>query len=222
MPYIEATNGISLNNYVRSITKPTLLQLYKIIGHLLGDGTIEMCKTSKYPRFCFTQTFKRFEYLWSVYKSISNLCQKLPSNNKGIRKGKYFYSLVIHTRSYPFLMLLYNMFYPLVNGKRIKIIPDNLIYFLNPISLACFAMDDGAKAGNSGFYLHTKGFTFTDVYKLAGMMHYVFGYTVTVQSHENRPVIYIPSKHLFNFKNLMLPHFHPSMLYKLNLDLHKN
>jgi len=114
------------------------------------------------------------------------------------------------------------MFYPLVNGKRIKIIPDNLIYFLNPISLACFAMDDGAKAGNSGFYLHTKGFTFTDVYKLAGMMHYVFGYTVTVQSHENRPVIYIPSKHLFNFKNLMLPHFHPSMLYKLNLDLHKN
>jgi len=31
-------------------------------------------------------------------------------------------------------------------------------------------------------------------------MHYVFGYTVTVQNHENRPVIYIPSKHLLNFK----------------------
>ena len=102
MPYTESSIGIRLNNYIRSITKPTTLQLYEMIGHLLGDGSLEMCKTSKYPRFCFTQTFQRFDYTWSVYQNFSNLCQKLPSYNRGLRKEKYHYSLVIHTRSYPF------------------------------------------------------------------------------------------------------------------------
>jgi len=107
------------------------------------------------------------------------------------------------------------MFYPLVNGRRVKVIPDDLIYFLNAQVLAIFAMDDGAKAGESGFYLHTKGFTFPDVYKFAGMLHFVFGFVVTVQSHEDRPVIYIPSKDLPKFKALVSPHFHHSMMYKL-------
>jgi len=76
-------------------------------------------------------------------------------------------------------------------------------------------MDDGAKAGESGFYLHTKGFSFKDVFKLAGMLHYHFGFIVTVQSHEKRPVIYITSKDLPRFKQIVLPYFHESMLYKL-------
>jgi len=53
-------------------------------------------------------------------------------------------------------------------------------------------MDDGAKSGTS-IYLHTKGFTFADVYKLAGMLHYVFGLIITVKNHENRPIIYVKS-----------------------------
>jgi len=37
-------------------------------------------------------------------------------------------------------------------------------------------MEDGSSAtGGSGLYLHTKGFTFEDVYKLAAPLHYMFG-----------------------------------------------
>jgi hypothetical protein len=35
-------------------------------------------------------------------------------------------------------------------------------------------MDYDAKAGTS-IYLHTKGFTFADVYRLAGIINFVFG-----------------------------------------------
>ncbi|KAF8204409.1 hypothetical protein K438DRAFT_1580080, partial [Mycena galopus ATCC 62051] len=39
----------------------------------------------------------------------------------------------------------------------------------------------------SGFYFHTKGFTFSDVYLLAGMLHYNFGLHCTVQNHSLSP-----------------------------------
>ena len=54
-------------------------------------------------------------------------------------------------------------------------------------------MDDGRLA-QSGFYFHTKGFTFPDVYKLAGLLHYNFGLVCTVQNHSGMPVIYITAR----------------------------
>jgi hypothetical protein len=77
-------------------------------------------------------------------------------------------------------------------------------------------MGDGASA-KSGCYLHTKNFTFEDVYKLAGMLHYCFKLKVTVQIHENRPVIYIRARYMLNFKSLIIPYIHPTMLYKLGI-----
>jgi len=81
-------------------------------------------------------------------------------------------------------------------------------------------MDDGAKAGNS-VYLQTKGFTFADVYKLAvrstALLHYKLGLYVTVQNHENMPVIYIKTKSFQKFKSLVLPQMHSSMYYKLGI-----
>jgi len=77
-------------------------------------------------------------------------------------------------------------------------------------------MDDGAKAVTS-VYLHTEGFTFADVYKLAGMLHYKFGLNVTVQIHDNKPLIYIKAKSFQLFKSLVMPHMHSSMYYKLGM-----
>ncbi len=77
-------------------------------------------------------------------------------------------------------------------------------------------MDDGANA-RSGFYLHTKGFTFLEVYKLAGMLHYKFSLLCSVQEHENRPVIYIKSKSMNTFYSIVIPHIHPSMMSKFKI-----
>lgn len=81
-------------------------------------------------------------------------------------------------------------------------------------------MDDGASTTClSGFYLHTKGFKFKDVYSLVGMLHYKFGLVCTVQNHKGMPVIYITSKSMPLFISLVSPHFHPSMMYKLQRKL---
>ena len=34
----------------------------QLIGHLLGDGSLYISKTSVTPKFIFTQTLKRFDY----------------------------------------------------------------------------------------------------------------------------------------------------------------
>jgi LAGLIDADG DNA endonuclease family len=77
-------------------------------------------------------------------------------------------------------------------------------------------MDDGANTTSSvGFYLHTKGFSFKDVYFLVGVLHYKFDIYTTVQNHDNRPVIYIKAKSKDKFITIIKPYFHESLLYKL-------
>lgn len=75
-------------------------------------------------------------------------------------------------------------------------------------------MDDGAWT-RAGFYLHTSGFSFNEVYLLAAMLHYRFGIVCTVQTKESQPILYITAKSMGIFRELVTPHFHPSMLYKL-------
>jgi len=56
--------GIRLNQRCRDITILSSFSRSKIIGYILGYGGLFYSKTSNYPYFSFTQTFKRFKYLW--------------------------------------------------------------------------------------------------------------------------------------------------------------
>lgn len=188
----------------------------QIIGHLLGDGSLSMTWSSKNPYFVFTQGLIRFNYAWDVFNNLKFLCKSMPRLGKSYRKGKTFYHIQFQTISYPFLKDIYAAFYVSNETKQlVKIIPNEMFYWLNPISLAYWAMDDGSNTtSRSGFYLHTKGFSFKDVYLLAGIMHYKFDIYSTTQNHENRPVIYIKAKSKNNFFNIIKPYFNESMLYK--------
>ncbi len=119
-----------------------------------------------------------------------------------------------HTRTYPIMLTLNTLFYSTVNGKNIKTISPDILFYLDSVALAYWAMDDGAKA-QSGFYLHTKAYTFNEAYLLAGILHYNLNLYCSVQNHKNTPVINIKAKSMPLFKALVLPYFHPSMTYKL-------
>jgi hypothetical protein len=189
----------------------------QIVGHLLGDGNLTMTWSSKNPYFVFTQGLIRFNYAWDVFNNLKFLCKSMPRLGKSYRKGKTYYHIQVQTRSYPFLKDIYDAFYVGSETKQlVKIISAETFYWLNPISLGYWAMDDGSNTtSGSGFYLHTKGFSFKDVYFLAGIMHYKFDIYSTVQNHENRPVIYIKAISKSKFFNIIKPYFHESMLYKL-------
>ena len=68
-----------------------------------------------------------------------------------------------------------------------------MLIYLDEIALAYWAMDDGAWT-KSGFYLHTKGFTILETYRIAAILHYRFTLDCSVQDHDGKPVIYIKAK----------------------------
>jgi len=195
IPYgsVYSALGIRLNSHCRNITELFSYPREQIIGHLLGDGSLFISKTSTMPCFYFTQTMARIEYIWFVFNHLSHLCEVKPDFNMSVRKGTISHSLRVRTRSYPFFNELHELFYIKENGKWKKIISNDIINYLTPRALAFWVMDDGA-ATASGLYLHTEGFEYKDVYKLAGILNYNFNLNVTVQNHSNKPMIYIKSK----------------------------
>jgi hypothetical protein len=133
-----ASNNIRLNKHSRDITVFNNELLSQLVGHLLGDGSIHYTRTSVTPYFVFTQTIKRFEYIWHVYLTLSSYCGRVPLINPGLRKGIPHPFIQIMTRSYPALIPLHELFYQVsVNGSNyIKVITTDLLQYLNPISLA--------------------------------------------------------------------------------------
>lgn len=211
-----ASNNIRLNKHSRDITVFNNEIISQLVGHLLGDGSIHYSRTSVTPYFVFTQTIKRFEYIWYVYLKLSPYCGRLPLINPGLRKGIPYPFIQVMTRSYPALIPLYKLFYQAnVNGnKSTRVISIELLQYFNSISLAYWAMDDGSWT-SSGFYFHTEAFTFKECYLLAAMLHYRFGLFSTIQMHDGKPMIKIAGKSMSLFRSIVTQHFHQSMLYKL-------
>ena len=211
-----ASNNIRLNKHSRDITVFNNDILSQLVGHLLGDGSMHYSRTSVTPYFVFTQTIKRFEYIWHVYLILSPYCSRLPLINPGLRKGFPYTFIKVMIRSYPALIPLHKLFYKVnVNGNSYtKVITIDLLQYLNPISLAYWAMDDGSWHPK-GFYFHTAAFTFNECYLLAAMLHYRFGLFSTIQLHEGKPMIKISGKSMSLFRSIVTQHFHQSMLYKL-------
>lgn len=211
-----ASNNIRLNKHSRDITVFYKEIVSQLVGHLLGDGSIHYARTSVTPYFVFTQTVKRFEYIWHVYQTLSPYCGRVPLINPGLRKGTPYHFIQVVTRSYPALVPLHELFYRVsVNGNSYtKVITTDLLQYLNPVSLAYWAMDDGSRTP-SGFYFHTEAFTFKECYLLAAMLHYRFGLFSTIQLHAGKPMIKIAVKSMPLFRSIVSPHYHQSMLYKL-------
>lgn len=94
-----STVGINYNDLTRKIApfpKPIVSQL---VGHLLGDGALSMSWSSVLPAFIFTQTLKRFEYVWSVFLNLSHYAVRYPS--VGLSRGKYLF-MQVHLRGYSY------------------------------------------------------------------------------------------------------------------------
>jgi hypothetical protein len=133
---VGSTVNIRLSNDNKINTVFTTKIISQFVGHLLGDGSLIISKTSVNPYFVFTQTIKRLEYLYFVYLKLSHYCIKFPIINKSRRKGIISNSVQIHTRSYPFLLILHSLFYKKNLGGYKKVISYKLLLYLNEISLA--------------------------------------------------------------------------------------
>jgi hypothetical protein len=114
----ESTLGIKFNKYCLYATKCCKATISQLVGHLLGDGNLSISYTSITPYFIFSQTVKRFEYVWHVFTKLHHYCARVPNMNISFRNNTITSNCQVHTRSYPFLLVLQELFYKKsINGK---------------------------------------------------------------------------------------------------------
>ena len=118
--------GLRLESWILNSIFLTKTQKSIIIGLMLGDGHIRRASTNGNP-YIFISFFSASPAYASVRYPL--LVQR--------RDGSFY--LQMNTRCLACLISIYDLF--IVNG--VKTIPANICYYLTPLALALWSMDDG-------------------------------------------------------------------------------
>ena len=197
----------------------TPYQIAVLNGLMLGDGYMNINRGARgvNPYVYLGQALHNFGFLWHAYTALGPLHNGLPGFYAYLDKRtlKWYYRVQFLTRSAQCFHPLYTLWYP--HGAKILPSNDILIMILgNPITLAHWVLCDGGF--HSGIRLSTQGFTYLEVYRIASVLSYLYGWNVTVQNktYESgvKPVLYIPSESIPHLLQLITPYYHHSMAYK--------
>ena len=189
-----------------------------LIGLLLGDLYIQNFTKNENTNLQFEQGLVHKDYIYHLYDLFKDYCiaePKISDRKPDYRTNKIYTRIRFHTYVLPCFNEFYLLFYP--DGK--KNIPQNIGELLTPLSLAFWAMDDGNKKSNNNFIFNTNSYTLKEVELLSSVLKEKFNLDCSIQRHNKNKEqfrIYIKSKSIVHFKNLVSPYFHESMLYKLD------
>lgn len=181
---------------------------YEILyGLILGDLFISR-KNNENALMKFEQSIIHREYLEHLFDRFKYLCTPHAGVKTVERKTFSTSSIYFTTRQLTAITELHKLFYN--EGK--KVVPLNIGSLLTDKSLAYWAMDDGDNH-RSGYVFNTSGFTLEDVKVLQAVFYDNWGLETSIHSR-NR--LYVNSNSKNKLLSLIRPHFHHSMLYKIN------
>lgn len=183
-----------------------------VVGIILSDGWIQISSfKSKNARLRFTQSLAHFEYLWCVFLILSPYCSSYPQFTIRYPFGKPTSGFDLSTRSLPCFTQLHSLFYL----NSVKVIPDDIYDLLTPPALAHWIMGGGSSR-SSGMILCTNSFTIKETVHLMNVLMIKYRLNCTLTIHNKKePMIYIRSKSMPLLRSIVIPHMHPSMLYKI-------
>lgn len=203
-----------------------------LVGCLLGDAyAVKSKKDIPGTKFRFKQSGRHKAYLFFLYEFFNNrgYCTNSgPREYKTIlinaanKKPKTYYGYEFDIFTFSSLNWLYDLFY--LNGN--KIISDEIINYLTPMSIAFLIMDDGAwVSGSKSVRIATNNFTLQEVELLRDIFKVKFNLDCTIQllskkggnTPKDKYSLYIKVSSLPRLIELVLPYMHSSMLYKLGL-----
>ena len=78
-------------------------------------------------------------------------------------------------------------------------------------------MQDGSRGTCKGLYICTDSFTQTDVKRLVDFIINKYKISCSIHKANGRYRIYILAKSVPTVRNIIIPYFHRSMLYKLGI-----
>lgn len=185
-----------------------------VVGSLLGDGWLGV--RSKIGTAVFGVKYKSasLPYLEWIHSELAIL------GLKDIRPKPNYDQYMFYSKPSIFFGDYRKLFYP----DNIKIVPDNVESLLtDPISLAVWYMDDGSldqrPKSHCTANIATYGFTFEDCHKLKSAIKKNFNLDVGVHKVTCRKVtyfrLYVFSKTVPDFMNLIKPYILPCFSYKL-------
>lgn len=210
------------------ITQNFPIEIKEIIyGMILGDATIinnghKRCLRIKQKDKAFVyyqyNIFKPLGIVGAEPNSFTDFVK--PSGN--IRTAYYFTTVTL-----PLFSELHKQWYKQVDGKNIKILPDNILDFITPISIAYWLAGDGSFHKRDGSVtIATNSFTKEEIENLIHIFNTKFLIKATINSMcnakgEKQYVIRISKRSIPDLQNLVKPHIPPMMAYRVGLiDIH--
>lgn len=188
-----------------------------IFGSLLGDAHAEKRTPGTGTRVTFYQESSHVEYMLYLHNLISKLGYCNPATPKiGTRLGlggKVRKTVRFTTWTYNSFNWIHDIWYE--NG--IKRIPDNIDFYLTPLALAIWIMDDGGKVG-AGIKFSTNSYTYEDCLKLVLALSNNFGIKSSIQSAgvSNQYIIYVWKESMDKLREIVYPHIIREMRYKID------
>lgn len=203
---------ITYSTQIRDLKKTLSLSDFQravVIGSILGDGHLSSNWSKTNYRLDIIQSNKQKAYVMWKYQILKDWTLSRPNyylKNNSVR---------FRTVSHPELTALRGVFY---NGK-IKIIPQNILEFISPITLAVWFMDDGNIRRDNGkvygYYLNTHSFTEQENHKLAKALQKRFGIRCLVLKNKGKHRLYIGT-HRKLFASVIQDIVISSLQYKLS------
>nr|YP_010691081.1 LAGLIDADG endonuclease [Phellinus igniarius]WBU93182.1 LAGLIDADG endonuclease [Phellinus igniarius] len=192
-----------------------------LIGIMLGDGSIYRSSLTSNSRFemSFGSEYKQFaESVGNLFRIFMNTPVKA-IQIKG--KNKIYINYRLKTTSLPVFNLYFDMFYKFNTdkGKFVKIVPHNILDLLNPVVLAYLIMTDGNfDKSRNRVRIFTNSYSKEDVERLAIAIKHNLGiYAGVLHDRKDQWIITIGVKQLSLLREIVSPHFEPSMLYRIGL-----
>lgn len=198
------------SRYLRELRKTlSLSEIQKsvLFGAIMGDGCIIPTASGKNYRLQIEQSDKQKEYVFWKYEIFKEFVITSPRHILGsINSWKF------RTVSHKEFMEVRHMFYR--NGK--KILPRKLDFILDPLVLAVWFMDDGCLKKKSGYILNTQNFTFEENMRLQEFLSKKLNIGISLHKDRTYHRLFVRSKSMAAFRNLLDVHMHPIMRYKLS------
>jgi hypothetical protein len=203
-------NGINLSSDLNSI----------LVGIMLGDGSIYRSSPTSNARLemSFGQKYEEFAFhlgdLLKEYMSNPVKCLEIKGKNNTYKNFR------LKTKTLPLFAYYHDLFYECNStGKYIKIVPKNIEELMDPIVLAYLIMTDGNfDKGRNRVRIYTNSFKKAEVENLAVAINNKLGiYAGVLHDRNDQWIITIGAKYLSLLREIVSPHFHKSMLYRIGI-----
>ena len=214
MDHLKNMRSNKIEEYKKTL-KLSEFQRQVLIGTLLGDGCLETQNRGRTYRLKIEHSMTQKDYVDWKYKVFKNFTLSEPRIHKRISYGLVRENYCFSTVSHGSLRFYGQQFYK--NGK--KMMPKIIYKMITPLALAVWFMDDGSikSKQHRALVIHSQSFNKQDLLNIIEVLDKKYGIKLTLRKREDGSgyVLYLLSKTVSKFIDLVKEYVLPSMEYKL-------